>query len=109
MVSLLGALYAGANPLHQHADGRIFAAMISGNDKQRFFVDICMYDTGFPQDYNMPWDIYIGCHQGHSNMTVTPSAISHQLTETEFFSMGWIFHMTDKKFEISVYSGSTWS
>ena len=88
MLSLFDALYPGSNPLIQHADGRIFAAMLNGNDKQRFFVDIYLYDTWFPQEYNMPWDIYIGCHQGHSNMTVTPSEISHQLTEIECFSMG---------------------
>ena len=103
MVSLLDALSPGSNPLTQHADGRIFAALINGNDKQRFFVDIYMYDTWFPQDYNMPWDIYIGCHQGHSNMTVTPSAISHRLTEIECFSMGWIFHVTDKKFRDALH------
>ena len=90
MVSLLDALYPAANPLNQHPDGHMFAAMINGNDKQRFLVDIYMYDTWFPQDYNMPRDIYIGCHQGHSNMTATPSAISRRLTEIEWFSMGWI-------------------
>ena len=76
MVNLLDALSPGSNPLTQHATGRIFAALINGNDKQRFFFDLYMYDTWFPQEYNMPWDIYIGCHQGHSNMTVTPSEIS---------------------------------
>ena len=35
-------------------------------------------------------------------MTVTPSAMSHQLTEIECFSMGWISHVTDKKFERSI-------
>ena len=87
-----------------HAAGRIFAALINGNDKQRFFADLYMYDTWFPGEYNMPWDICIGCHQGHSSMTVTPSEISHRLTEVECYSMGWIFHVTDKKFERSIYS-----
>ena len=77
---------------------------LNGNDKQRFFVDLYMYDTWFPEECNMPWDIYIGCHQGHSNMTVTPSAVNHQLTEIECLSMGWIFHVTDRKFENSIYS-----
>ena len=103
-VSLLDALSTGSNPLTHHAAGRIFAALINGNDKQRFFVDLYMYDTWFLEEYNMPWDIYIGCHQGHSNMTVTPSEISHRLTEVECNSMGWIFHMTDKKFERSIGS-----
>ena len=52
----------------------------------------------------MPWDLYIGCHQGHSNLTVTPSEVNHRLTEVECYSMGWIFHVTDKKFENSIYS-----
>ena len=78
--------------------------MINGNDKQKFFVDLYMYDTWFPEEYNMPWDIYIGCHQGHSNMTVTLSEISHRLTEVERYSMGWIFHVTDKKFQNAIFA-----
>ena len=57
MVNLLDSLSSGSNPLTHHATGRIFAALINGNDKQRFFVDLYMYDTWFPEDYNMPWDI----------------------------------------------------
>ena len=104
MVNLLDALHHNTNPLTHHAAGRIFAAMINGNDKQRFFVDVYMYDTWFPEEFSMPWDLYIGCHQGHSNMTVTPSEVNHRLTEVECYSMGWIFHVTDKKFERSIYS-----
>ena len=37
-------------------------------------------------------------------MTVTPSEISHRLTEVECYSMGWIFHVTDKKFENSIFA-----
>ena len=104
LVSLLDALNRNSNPLTHHAAGRIFAAMINGNDKQRFFIDVYMYDTWFPEEFSMPWDLYIGCHQGHSNMTVTPSEVNHHLTEVECYSMGWIFHVTDKKFENSIYS-----
>ena len=63
-----------------------------------------MYDTWFPEEYSMPWDLYIGCHQGHSNLTVTPSEVNHRLTEVECYSMGWIFHVTDKKFQNSIFS-----
>ena len=104
MVNLLDALHHNTNPLTHHAAGRIFAAMINGNDKQRFFVDVYMYDNWFPEEFSMPWDLYIGCHQGHSNLTVTPSEVNHRLTEVECYSMGWIFHVTDKKFENSIYS-----
>ena len=104
MVDLLDALHHNTNPLTHHAAGRIFAAMINGNDKQRFFVDVYMYDTWCPEEFSMPWDLYIGCHQGHSNLTVTPSEVNHRLTEVECYSMGWIFHVTDKKFENSIYS-----
>ena len=104
LVNLLDDINYNANPLTHHAAGRIFAAMINGNDKQRFFIAAYMYDTWFPEEFNMPWDIYIGCHQGHSNMTATPSEISHRLTEVECYSMGWIFHVTDKKFERSIYA-----
>ena len=104
MVGLLDALSQGSNPLTHHAAGRVFAGLINGSDKQRFFVDVYMYDTWFAEQYNMPWDIYIGCYQGHSNMTVTPSEISHRLTEVECYSMGWIFHVTDRKFQNSIYA-----
>ena len=104
MVSLLDALHHSSNPLTHHAAGRIFAAMINGNDKQRFFIDVYMYDTWFPEEFSMPWDLYIGCHQGHSNMTVTPSEINHRLTEVECYSMGWIFHVTDKKFQNAIFA-----
>ena len=50
MVNLLDALHHNTNPLTHHAAGRIFAAMINGNDKQRFFVDVYMYDNWFPED-----------------------------------------------------------
>ena len=104
LANLLDDINYNTNPLTHHAAGRIFAAMINGNDKQRFFVDIYMYDTWFPQEFNMPWDIFIGCHQGHSNLTVTPSEVNHLLTEVECYSLGWIFHVTDKKFERSIYN-----
>ena len=104
MSVLFGELSNSSNPLVQRADGRIFAAMLNGNDKQRFYVDIYLYDTWFPQDYDMPWDIFIGCHQGHSTNVALPSEIAHQLTEFECLSMGWIFHVTDKKFENSIYA-----
>ena len=104
MVSLLDSLSQGSNPLTHHAAGRIFAALINGNYKQRFFVDVYMYDIWFAEQYNMPWDIYIGCYQGQSNMTVTPSEISHRLTEVECYSMGWIFHVTDRKFKNSIFA-----
>ena len=104
LVNLLDDINYNANPLTHHAAGRIFAAMINGNDKQRFFVDIYMYDTWFPEEFNMPWDIFIGCHQGHSNLTVTPSEVNHRLTEVECYSLGWIFHVTDQKFEKRLFS-----
>ena len=83
MVSLLDALHHSSNPLTHHSAGRIFAAMINGNDKQRFFIDVYMYDTWFPEEFSMPWDLCIGCHQEHSNMTVTPSEINHRRTICE--------------------------
>ena len=45
LANLLDDIHRNANPLTHHAAGRIFAAMINGNDKQRFFVDVYMYDT----------------------------------------------------------------
>ena len=91
------------SPLDQHADGRILASLLNGNDKQRFFIDIYLHDTWFPQRFSMPWSIYIGCHQGHSTGSVMPSQVAHQLTPVECFALGWIFHTTDRRFLDSIH------
>ncbi len=89
------------NPLEQHADGRLFATFLNGNDKQRFFVDIYLNNDWYPQCVDMPWEINIGCNQGHS-IGIEPSLVSHRLSPVECFSMGWIFHTTDRRFQGSI-------
>ena len=64
LVRLSDFLSPQADPLVQCATGRVFAALLEGNDKRRFYVDIYIYDTWFPDEYNMPWDIFIGCQPG---------------------------------------------
>ena len=46
---LLGNLRGNVSPVDQHAAGRIFASLLNGNDEQRFFVDIYLSDTWYPQ------------------------------------------------------------
>ena len=91
------------DPLVQHADGRIFASLLNGNDKQRLYVDIYWYDTWFPREQQMPCEIYIGCHQGHSTGFVSPSQVAHQLSPVECFALGWIFRTTDRRFQDSIH------
>ena len=100
---LLDNLWGRQSPIDQHADGRIFASLLNGNDKQRFFVDIYLSDTWYPQRAHMAWSIYIGCHQGDSTGFVMPAQVSHPLTPVECFALGWIFHTTDRRFQDSIY------
>ena len=41
---LLDNLWGRQSPIDQHADGRIFASLLNGNDNQRFFVYIYLSD-----------------------------------------------------------------
>ena len=51
----------------------------------------------------MPWKIFIGCNQGHTTGIVRPVESSHQLTMIELHCLGWVFHVTDKKFVNSIF------
>ena len=55
-------------------------------------------------EHPLPWTIYIGCTQGHSTGIVEPTESAHKLTPVEMYSFGWIFHVTDQRFEKSIYS-----
>ena len=99
---LLDNLWGKASSYQQCKVGHLFAAMLTGNDKQRFYVDIYLADKWFPQKDDFPWMVYIGCHQGHSTGVIAPEALNHLLTPIECFSLGWIFHTTDKRFEGSI-------
>ena len=100
---LLDNLRGRQSPTDQCAAGRIFASLLNGNDKQRFYVDIYLSEVWYPQREHMPWSIYIGCHQGHSTGLVVPAQVSHPLTPVECFALGWIFHTTDRRFQDSIY------
>ena len=100
---LLDNLRGRQSPTDQCAAGRIFASLLNGNDKQRFYVDIYLSDVWYPQREHMPWSIYIGCHQGHSTGLVMPAQVSHPLTPVECFALGSIFHTTDRRFQDSIY------
>ena len=99
---LLSNLWNTQNPFHQCKVGRLFAAMLVGNDKQRFYVDIYLSNTFYPKKDDFPWYVYIGCHQGHSTGTIAPEALNHLLSPVEAFSLGWIFHTTDRRFQGSI-------
>ena len=99
---LLDNLHGKQNPYHQCQVGRVFAAMMRGNDKQRFYVDIYLGRTWFPKKDDFPWMIGICCHQGHSTGVIAREALNHLLSPIEYFSLGWIFHTTDRRFQGSI-------
>ena len=99
--TLLDSLGNSVNPLRQHAGGGIFAAFIIGNNKQNC-LDVCLHDTWYPDENPMAWSTYIGCIQGHSTGVVVPPQVSFHLTAAECLSLGWIFHVTDKKYRGSL-------
>ena len=92
------------NPAQQFQYGREFAALIQGNNKQRFFIEVELNNDWFLKKERMPWKIYIGCNQGHSTGSVRPIESSLQLTMVELHCFGWIFHVTDQKFVNSIYA-----
>ena len=91
------------NPYDQFNAGRLFAAFIQGNNKQRYFIEVELKDDWFMGSSKLPWRIFIGCNQGHSTGIVRPIENSHQLTLVELSCLGWIFHVTDNKFVNSIY------
>ena len=91
------------NAYEQMNAGRLFAAFIQGNNKQRYFIKVELKDDWFLSSDRLPWKIYIGCHQGHSTGIVRPIESSHQLTMVELHCLGWIFHVTDQRFVNSIF------
>ena len=93
----------GVDAYEQMNVGRLFAAFIQGNNQQRYFVEVVLKGDWFLSSDRLPWKIYIGCNQGHSTGIVRPIESSHQLTMVELHCFGWIFHVTDQKFVISIF------
>ena len=93
----------GVKAFEQMKYGRYFAAFIQGNNQQRYFVEVVLKGDWFLSSDRLPWKIYIGCNQGHSTGIVRPIESSHQLTMVELHCFGWIFHVTDQKFVISIF------
>ena len=91
------------NPLQQFTEGRQFAAFLQGNNKQRFFIEVYLNENWNLGRDLLPWKIYIGCTQGHSTGVVQPIESAHKLSIVEMYSFGWIFHVTDQKYEKSIY------
>ena len=73
------------------------------NNKQRYFIEVALNDDWFLGSSKLPWKIFIGCNQGHTTGIVRPVESSHQLTLIELHCLGWIFHVTDKKFVNSIF------
>ena len=85
--------YMHNNPDTRRMTGRDFASMLMANDKSRFFVEVYVNWNWNPYGVppTEPFQIRIGCHQGHSNQTVNPYRVHHVLTPDEACSLGWIF------------------
>ena len=91
------------NPYDKFNIGRLFAAFIQGNNKQRYFIEVSLNDDWFVGSSKLPWKIFIGCNQGHSTGIVRPVESSHQLSMIELCCLGWVFHVTDQKFVSSIF------
>ena len=85
------------NPYDKFNVGRLFAAFIQGNNKQRYFIEVSLNDDWFLGSSKLPWKIFIGCNQGHTTGIVRPVESSHQLTLIELHCLGWVFHVTDQE------------
>ena len=100
MNDLFDRLPGRTNPRVQHMLGNFLAAFLQGNNKARFFVDIFLHDDWFPQQPSAPWEVKIGCTQGHTGV-LSPEEISHRLTLSEAYSLGWVFHVTNNNYRDS--------
>ena len=94
---LFDRLNRDVNPTNQYQQGRGFASFLNGNNKQRFFLEIYVSDEWFVNRDVVPWQVFIGCTQGHTTKVVDPSSISHRLSAVELDCFGWIFHVTDAR------------
>ena len=90
------------NLAQQFRFGRQFAAFIQGNNKQRYFVEVELNNDWILGRDMLPWKIYIGCTQGHSTGIVQPIENARKLSKVELNCFGWMFHVTDQKFERSI-------
>ena len=77
------------NPYDKFNVGRLFAAFIQGNNKQRYFIEVALNDDWFLGSSKLPWKIFIGCNQGHTTGFVRAVENSHQLTMIELSCLGW--------------------
>ena len=84
------------NPKQVPHDCAQFAAFLLCNPKQRFFVGPHMQCEWYPYSSaaTYPFDVRLGCVQGHSNQVVDPYSTYLPLTYDEAMCVGWIFHVT---------------
>ena len=70
------------SPTNDGVSGAEFAAFLFSNPKQRFFVDIHIQwqwkPYAVPPTY--PFEVRMGCTQGHANKVVDPFSLHHPLT-----------------------------
>ena len=85
------------SPINDGVSGAEFAAFLFSNPKQRFFVDIHIQwewkPYAVPPTY--PFEVRMGCTQGHANKVVDPFSLHHPLTYDEAMCLGWICYVID--------------
>ena len=88
----------------QEMTGAKFAAFLHANEKSRFMIDIYLKDLWIPDAVppETPFEIRMGCVQGHTSLQQDPRLTHHALTKVEAGCLGWIFHVTDLKFANSI-------
>lgn len=79
--------------------GAQFAAFLYASNKHRFMIDVHLKDSWMgnvipPEE---PFEVRMGCFQGHSNQASNPEEAHHKLTPIEARSLGWIYHVTPSK------------
>ena len=97
-LSVLFAQFPQLNPVKHGITGAQFAAFLYSNEKQRFMVDLHLKSLWCSNTVppETPFEIRLGCFQGHTNQRVDPTQLHHRLTPIECACLGWIFHVTDE-------------
>ena len=66
------------------------------------FFEVELNNDGFLNRDRLPWKIFLGRNQGHSTGIAGPIDNSHKLSMVKLHCFGWIFHVTDQRFERSI-------
>ena len=80
----------GNNPKRRGLSGAQFAALLLCNSRQGFFVEIYIQWEWYPFSAaaTYPFDVRLGCSQGHLNQISDPFTVHHSLAYDEAMCLG---------------------